>query len=116
MSYEVSDPVPIPDDGNDHLGGYMSFAIAPNGSAAFAGDIIGGNTQGMKCTWPKLARSADLAAWTTCTPEGHNGPDTRTLWDTVIYNPAGTLYLIFQNRQITPQPVLKARLLTWGGK
>ena len=112
-----SKPVPVPDDGNEHIGGYMSFAVGPGGQAAFAGDVIGGNTQGMKCNWPKLARSADLTAWTTCAPEGAQAyPQVRTLWGTVLYAPSGMLYLVFQNRQTGPQQGLPGGLLIWGGK
>ena len=109
-------PAAIPDDGNQHLGGYMSFAVAPDGRGAFAGDVTGGNTQGMKCTWPKLARSSDWKAWATCAPQGNSGMDTRTLWGTSIFNPSGTLYLFFQNRAIAPQQALKPGLTIWGGK
>ncbi|MCX6623133.1 MAG: sialidase family protein, partial [Acidobacteria bacterium] len=75
-----SKPVAIPDDGNQHLSGYMSFAVFKDGRAAFAGDVGGGNTNGMKCSWPKLARSPDLSAWNTCAPQGAQYPQVRTLW------------------------------------
>jgi len=107
-------PVIIPDDGNQRLGGYMSFAVAPNGSAAFGGDVIGGNFTGMRCSWPKLSRTTDFKSWSTCSAQGSAGMDTRTLWGTVIYNPAGTLYMFFQNRQVNPKQPLPPGLMIWG--
>jgi hypothetical protein len=65
-----SRPVAIPDDGNEHMGGYMSFAVSADGREAFAGDVAGGTTDRMQCPWPKLSRTADLASWTTCAPQG----------------------------------------------
>src|SRR5581483_1367862 len=104
-------PAMIPDDGNEHLGGYMSVAIAPNGSAAFAGDVLGGNTGGMKCSWPKLARTRDFATWDLCAPQGSQYPQIRTLWGSVLFAPEGMLYMVFQNRQITPAQGLPAGLV-----
>ena len=109
-------PVIIPDDGNQRLGNFMSFAIAPDGTAAFAGDVSGGNFTGMKCSWPKLSRTTDFKTWTTCSAQGTSGMDTRTLFGTAIYNPAGTLYLFFQNRQVNPKQPFQAGLMIWGGK
>ena len=109
-------PAPIPDDGNEHIAGYMSFAVAPNGSAAFAGDVVGGNTTGMRCGWPKLSRSPDMVSWTTCAPQGQAQGVTRTNWGTVIFAPSGMLYLVFQNRQIAPGQPLPAGLVIWGGQ
>lgn len=109
-------PVAIPDDGNEHIGGFMSFARAADGRAAFAGDVAGGNTSGMKCTWPKLARTSDYASWKTCSPQGGLQPDTRTNWGAVIFSPSGMLYMVFLNRQISPTQPLKAGLMIWGGK
>jgi hypothetical protein len=110
-----SKPVSIPDDGNQHLGGYMSFAAA-DGRAAFAGDVAGGNFDNMKCSWPKLARTTDLATWTMCAPQGAQYKDLRTLWGSVIYAPSGMLYVLFQSRQTNPAQGLPSGLLIWGGK
>jgi hypothetical protein len=111
-----SQPLPVPDDGNEHMAGYMSFAVSKDGHAAFAGDVVGGNTGGMKCSWPKLARSKDLTEWTTCAPQGAQYPMVRTIWGSVIYSPSGLLYLLFQNRHTNPQQGLPAGLLIWGGQ
>jgi hypothetical protein len=111
-----SAPVVVPDDGNEHIGGFMSFAMAANGEAVFAGDVVGGNTTGMRCTWPKLARTSKLSTWVTCSPQGGVKDDTRTNWGSVIYSPSGMLYLIFQNRQLGPHQALPAGLLIWGGR
>lgn len=111
-----SAPAVIPDDGNEHMGGYMSFAMAAEGHAAFAGDVAGGNTTGMRCGWPKLARSSDMISWTTCAPQGEAKTDTRTLWGTVVFAPSRMLYLVFLNRQIAPGQPLPAGLMIWGGE
>src|ERR1035437_1992652 len=111
-----SKPAPVPDDGNEHIGGYMSFAVTKDGRAAFAGDVAGGNTDRMKCSWPKLSRSTNLTDWTTCAPQGAEYKDIRTLWGSVLYAPSGMLYLVFQNRQTSPQQGLPAGLLIWGGR
>lgn len=111
-----SQPLAIPDDGNEHIGGYMSFAAAADGRAAFAGDVAGGNTDRMQCSWPKLARTTDLASWTTCAPQGAQYKEVRTLWGSVIYSPSGMLYLLFQNRQTNPAQGLPSGLLIWGGR
>jgi hypothetical protein len=111
-----SAPVNVPDDGNQHLGGYMSFAVTKDGHAAFAGDVAGGNFQNMKCSWPKLARSTNFSSWTTCAPQGAQYPMVRTLWGTVIYSPSGMLYLFFQARQTNPAQGLPAGVLVWGGQ
>jgi hypothetical protein len=111
-----SNPAPVPDDGNEHLGGYMSFAVAPTGEGAFAGDVLGGNMGGMKCTWPKLARSKDYQTWKTCAPQAGMQPDMRTLWGTVYYNPAGTLYVVFLNRMLSPAQPIKPGIAIWGGR
>jgi hypothetical protein len=111
-----SRPAPIPDDGNERMSGFMTAAVGPNGSAAFAGDVVGGNTTGMKCAWPKLSRTNDLRSWTTCTPQGGPQSVTRTRWGSVSFAPSGMLYLIFQNRLMTPTQPFPAGLLIWGGK
>ena len=111
-----SKPLPVPDDGNEHIGGYMSFAVSKNGSAAFAGDVVGGNTDHMKCSWPKLARSKSLTEWDTCAPQGAKYPMIRTTWGTVIYSPGGLLYVLFQNHQTNPAQGLPAGLLIWAGQ
>ena len=111
-----SQPLPIPDDGHEHISGYMSFAIGPDGKAVLAGDVVGGNTQNMRCSWPKLSRTADFSSWTTCSPQGGLRPDARTLWGSVVFSPHGTLYMVFQNQQFSPQQALPAGLMIWGGK
>ena len=111
-----SKPALIPDDGNEHLGGYMSFALAADGSAAFAGDVLGGNTDRMKCSWPKLARSRDFERWDMCAPQGSQYPQIRTLWGSVLFAPEGMLYLVFQNRQMNPAQGVPAGLVIWGGR
>jgi hypothetical protein len=108
--------IPIADDGNEHIGGFMGFAMATDGRAAFAGDVAGGNTQNMKCTWPKLARTADLVTWKTCSPQGGMTPEARSNFGTVIYSPSGTLYMIFQSKQYSPSQTLKPGLMIWGGR
>ena len=94
----------------------MAFAVAPNGNGAFAGDVTGGNTQGMKCTWPKLARSADLGSGPPVLPRAKTARICGRCGAPVIYNPGGHALFRFQNRQIVPQQVLKAGLLIRGGK
>ncbi len=107
-------PVIIPDDGNQRLGNFMSFAIAPNGNAVVASDVTGGNFTGMKCSWPKMSRTSDFQSWTTCSAQGSSGMDTRSNFGAAIYNPAGTLYLFFQNRQVNPKQPFPAGFMIWG--
>ena len=109
-------PSPIPDDGNEHIAGFMSLAVARDGRALFAGDVIGGNTQGMKCSWPKISRSADFVSWTTCAPQNAQYPQIRTLYGSVIHAPSGVFYLVFQNGQKSPQQGLAAGIIVWGGR
>ena len=111
-----SQPSPIPDDGNEHILGFMSLAIGPDGKAVLAGDVIGGNTQHMRCSWPKLSRTSDFTSWTTCSPQGGLRPDARTLWGSVVFSPNGTLHVVFQNHQFSPAQPLPPGLMIWTGR
>ncbi len=111
-----SKPVAVPDDGNEHLAGFLSLAAAADGRVALAADVIGGNTQNMRCNWPKVSRTTDLASWTTCSPLGGPESGLRTNWGSVAFAPSGMLYLAFQARQTAPKQALPAGVMIWGGR
>ena len=90
-----SEPAPVPPD---HEGGetiITRVAASDAGEAAFAYEPAGGS--GEECGRPKLSRSVDLKAWTTCSPDDD---DSRGVVSGVPYlatGAAGALFLTFTN-------------------
>jgi uncharacterized protein (TIGR03437 family) len=90
-------PVQLPDDGNRALQFPITLAIGPQGQAAVSATDIGGNYDGVKCGWPKLIRSTDLAKWTACNPGNSPAPAVTDVWESASFASNGKLYLAFQH-------------------
>jgi hypothetical protein len=62
-------PVIVADDGGNSMGSPVSVTIDKAAHFAMTAELAGGNDGAVKCGLPKLMRSADCAAWTTCAPD-----------------------------------------------
>ncbi len=94
-----AEPAAVPRDGGQMPGYPFTLAISPQGQAAITYAIAGGNDEGARCGLPKLARSADLAQWSVCSPDadglltGGAAIDNASL----AFDPNGKLSLLFRN-------------------
>ena len=64
------EPAPVPSDGEGGDTIITRVTASDAGEAAFADEPAGGT--GEECGRPKLSRSVDLKAWTTCSPDVDN--------------------------------------------
>lgn len=77
-------------------GGHLSLAVGPHGEGALALERLYGSERRM-CEDPLLARSADFLNWTTCTASGSNPPSVEAHDPQALFDPAGRVFLAFQN-------------------
>ncbi len=61
--------VVVADDGANAMGSPLSVAVDKSNHFAITGNVTGGSEGNVKCGQPKLMRSTDGAAWTTCAPD-----------------------------------------------
>lgn len=90
-------PVPLPNDGDRTLIAPTTLAANAQGEVSVSADDNGGTLTGVKCGWPKLMRSKDLATWTACNPGNSPAPDFDDQYPAAIYGGNGKLMLAFQN-------------------
>jgi hypothetical protein len=69
-----TDPVWIAKDGNRGMTSPLSLAISGKGEYVLLARDNGGNDKGVKCGYPKVARSADGVHWASCSPTGGPKP------------------------------------------
>lgn len=90
-------PTPIPADGNQWLT-YGSFDSGSRGQGAAAATNGGGNSDGVVCGWPKVSRSDDLLAWSSCSPYPDSSePYKETAWPQLRFAVNDKLYIGFTN-------------------
>ena len=92
-----SPPANVPQDARALLGNYISIAAGSQGQGAVVADLVGGSQAGMRCGLPKLARSPDFTAWTTCSPTGSPTPEVTPAFVRIAFAANDLLYLAFQN-------------------
>jgi hypothetical protein len=90
-----SAPVVVPSDGNRLMIAPLSLAITSQGAYAVTADDNVGNFDGMKCGWPKIARSQDGTSWATCSPNPTNR-DLTSLTNSAAYAGNNHLYVGFR--------------------
>lgn len=86
-------PVKIP-QGGGRTGAHQALALDGQGRGAIAAknDDVGA------CGGPLLARSTDLLAWTSCSPDPSRLPSYAGDYVSMAFTKSGTLYLAFQYR------------------
>ncbi|MDQ3820001.1 MAG: hypothetical protein M3362_20320 [Acidobacteriota bacterium] len=90
-------PVHIAQDGGNAMYGFLSVAAQAQAGAAIAAPVTGGNEEGTRCGQPKLARSSELTAWTTCSPDANRSMNFSARYSSLIFDGKGKLYLAFEN-------------------
>lgn len=70
-----TDPAWIARDGIRGMTSPLSFAISGHGEYVLLARDNGGNGTGVKCGYPKVARSPDGVHWASCSPSGSPKPD-----------------------------------------
>jgi hypothetical protein len=90
-----------PSDGNRSMNGPMSIASGSRGQAAVVTESNSGNSDGVQCGDPKLARSDDLVTWTTCgiTPLGP--PSFAADYPVVRFGGNDKLWVSFRNSDVS---------------
>lgn len=95
-------PTPIAADGGQIMGLPLSLVYTNQGQAALAAGVTGGNLSGTQCGRPKLARSADLINWQTCSPDPsqERTADIAAYYLQLVSGSDGKLAMVFQNANV----------------
>jgi len=97
-----SEPAAVPYDGGQATDGFQGLAVGNTGVALVA-PVTGGNLEGTKCGLPKIYRSTDLKAWTSCSPDAKNEESFGTDASAVAFDSAGKLYVAFTSNAAGPK-------------
>lgn len=104
-------PIQVPQEGNQSMDGLLALAINAQGAGAIVAPATGGNLDASVCGEPKLARSADLKTWKTCSPDttGKLGISAPTA--SLVFDSKGKLFIAMQQTSEFSQ--VKPGLVVW---
>jgi hypothetical protein len=104
-----SAPVLVVNHGNRMQSPRIDLTFNSKGQAALVSWSNGGNSEGVKCTLPNIARSPDLQHWTICGPLPLGKASYDAVSPAAIYAPDDSLYITFQNTATPGSPGSLAR-------
>jgi hypothetical protein len=91
-----SEPQSVPPDEGVTFSAPLLLALDTQGHGAIAIDTNGGDGT-TNCGWPKVARSADLKSWKTCSPDQTGELKLSPAHLNMMFNSTGKLVMAFLN-------------------
>jgi hypothetical protein len=104
-------PIQVPQEGNESMDGLFSLGISAQGAGAIIAPITGGNRDASVCGQPKLARSADLKTWETCSPDTTGKLGLSVPFASLVFDSKGKLFVVMQ--QTSEFSEVKPGLVVW---